>query len=404
MTLRLVVACNALLVLAGSLLAFEVPGTIQKVDAEKGTIVIKVNGQERTVKADKGIKVLDKEGKELADGLKSKELKEGIEVTFTIEQEKNEPVIKAVRVGKKEAKSVEEKSSVGLKPLTEMTADDKYKGEDGGLYGGGKNEPPEAHRAAALAECQRITPLDEDGKPAKDGKIVFLSVGMSNTAGEFMTFKEIADRDADKSPHVVIVNGAVGGAGAQSWAKGAEGPWSTLAQRLKDANVSPQQVQVVWIKHADTRPSPDPPLGYAKNLKGWLASITRTLKTKYPNLKVAYLSSRIYGGYHVAGNPEPFAYESAFSVRWLIQDQIKGGAELNYDAKKGKVTAPILLWGPYLWADGIKPRKADGLVWERKDFTNDGVHPTMKGREKVAEQLLNFFKTDAGAKTWFVKK
>jgi lysophospholipase L1-like esterase len=67
------------------------------------------------------------------------------------------------------------------------------------------------------------------------------------------------------------------------------------------------------------------------------------------------------------------------------------------------VVAPILLWGPYLWADGIKPRKSDGLVWERKDFTNDGVHPNLKGRENVADLLLKFFKTDAGAKTWFVK-
>lgn len=404
MCCRWVCAFVALLLLVGSLFAFDVPGTIQKVDAEKGVLVIKVNGQERTVKADKGIKVLDREGKNLADGLKSKELKEGVEVTFTIEQENGQPVIKGIRLGKKDTTNPEEKSSVGLKPLTEMTADDKYKGEDGGLYGGGKNEPPEAHRAAALAEAQRITPLDEDGKPSKNGKIVLLSVGMSNTAGEFLVFKEIADRDPVKSPQVVIVNGAVGGAGAQSWAKGAEGPWSTLAQRLKDANVSPQQVQVVWIKHADTRPSPDPPLEYAKNLKGWLASIIRTLKKKYPNLTVAYLSSRIYGGYHVSGNPEPFAYESAFSVRWLIQDQFKGDATLNHDPKKGKVVAPILLWGPYLWADGIKPRKADGLVWERKDFTKDGVHPTREdGARKVAEQLLKFFKNDAGAKTWFVK-
>src|SRR5205809_6469985 len=94
----------------------------------------------------------------------------------------------------------EPKPSVGFKPLTEMTAQDKYKGEDGGLYGGGKNEPPEAHRAAALDECRRIVPLDEQGKPSKDGKIVLLSVGMSNTAGVFVTFKETADRDPQKSP------------------------------------------------------------------------------------------------------------------------------------------------------------------------------------------------------------
>jgi hypothetical protein len=34
------------------------------------------------------------------------------------------------------------RDSIGLKPLNEMTADDRYKGEDGGLYGGGRNEPP----------------------------------------------------------------------------------------------------------------------------------------------------------------------------------------------------------------------------------------------------------------------
>jgi hypothetical protein len=182
-----------------------------------------------------------------------------------------------------------------------------------------------------------------------------------------------------------------------------------VAQRVKDAKVSPQQVQVVWIKHAEPFPDPDAPaLEYARNLKKWLASIVRTLKSEYPNVRIVYLSSRTYGGYNAAGlrlvNPEPFAYESAFSVRWLIQEQIKGEAELNADPKKGRVVAPLLLWGPYFWADGITPRKADGLVWQRSDFEKDGVHPALKGREKAADQLLRFFKEDAGAKTWFVKK
>jgi hypothetical protein len=410
MCLRWVVAFSAVVLLAGGLFAFEATGTIQKVDAEKGTLVIRLNGQDRTVKADKNIKVLDKDGKELADGLKSKELKEGVEATFTVEPEKNEPVIKAIRLGKKETLNAKERSSVGLKPLTEMTGEDRYKEEDGGLHGGGKNEPPDAHRAAALAESKRIVPLDETGKPSKDGKIVLMSLGMSNTAGVWVTFKEMADRDPQKSPQVVIVNGAVGGAGAQSWAKGpSSGPWQTFAQRIKEAKVSPNQVQVVWIKHADPMPSPDEkPLAYAKNLKTWLASIVRTLKSEYPSVKIVYLSSRTYGGYNAAGlrlvNPEPFAYESAFSVRWLIQDQIKGDANLNHDAKNGKVVAPLLLWGPYFWADGVTPRKSDGLTWQRSDYSKDGVHPSEKGREKAADQLLRFFKDDAGTRTWFVKK
>src|SRR5262245_36214564 len=72
------------------------------------------------------------------------------------------------------------KETVGLKPLTEMSATDIYKGEDGGLYGGGKNTPPDAHRAVALAELARIQPLDADGKPAKDGKVALVSISMSN--------------------------------------------------------------------------------------------------------------------------------------------------------------------------------------------------------------------------------
>ena len=63
----------------------------------------------------------------------------------------------------------------------------------------------------------------------------------------------------------------------------------------------------------------------------------------------------------------------------------------------------MLLWGPYLWADGTTPRKADGLTWERKDLATDGVHPSQSGRRKVADLLLKFFKTDGLAASWFLK-
>jgi lysophospholipase L1-like esterase len=55
-------------------------------------------------------------------------------------------------------------------------------------------------------------------------------------------------------------------------------------------------------------------------------------------------------------------------------------------------------------ADGTIPRKDDGLIWERNDLAEDGVHPSESGRRKVAEMLLNFFKTDSLAATWFVKE
>jgi hypothetical protein len=284
---------------------------------------------------------------------------------------------------------VKEQPSTGLVPLTEMSADDRYKGEDGGLYGGGRNEPPKAQLLAAQEALKKIIPLDARGKPSAKGKIVFISLGMSNTAGEFSTFKEMAERDPQKSPDVSIVNCAIGGAGVASWAIPRSGTWQKVVQRLEEAGVTPEQVQVAWIKHAEPGPSPDMvPLQYARYVKEKIAASLAITRTTFPNLRVAYLSSRIYGGYNVAGirrvNPEPFAYETAFSVRWVILDQIAR-------RKKGRVDGPVLVWGPYLWADGVRPRKSDKLVWERKDLGADGVHPSETGRQKVAKLLLAFF-------------
>jgi lysophospholipase L1-like esterase len=42
-------------------------------------------------------------------------------------------------------------------------------------------------------------------------------------------------------------------------------------------------------------------------------------------------------------------------------------------------------------------------VWKREDLAGDGTHPSQSGRQKVAEMLLTFFKTDVNAKGWFLK-
>jgi hypothetical protein len=135
-----------------------------------------------------------------------------------------------------------------------------------------------------------------------------------------------------------------------------------------------------------------------------MATILNIAKERYPNLQLACLSSRIYAGYASTPlNPEPYAYESAFSVRWLIQEQIKGDPKLNCHPAKGAVKSPLLLWGPYLWADGTKGRKADSLVWNREDLAGDGTHPTnASGAKKVAELLLKFFQTNPLARTWYL--
>jgi hypothetical protein len=391
---------------ASGLLAFEAVGTLKKVDADKNLLYVFAGGQDRVVTIAKDAKILGTDDKPLPDGLRSKELKEGADVTITVEPVDGKPVIQAIRLGKKAGVQPGPeggKPSVGLKPLTEMSADDKYKGEDGGLYGGGKNEPPAAHAAAAKKEAAKIVPLDAEGKPAADGKVVLISISMSNATQEFSFFKGVADRDADKSPRLTIVDCAQGGQAMAEWVDPKGGPWTETSRRLGMAKVDPRQVQVAWIKLANKGPSGDLAEHGRKLQKDTLAVI-QNAKARFPNLRIVYLSSRIYGGWSAGRlNPEPFAYEGAFAVRWLIQDQIKGDAALNYDSERGAVKAPILLWGPYLWGDGTTPRKSDGLVWERKDLAGDGTHPSESGRAKVADLLLKFFKSDVTARPWFVK-
>jgi hypothetical protein len=292
------------------------------------------------------------------------------------------------------------KDSTGLVPLTQLTGDQKYKGQDGGLYGGGRNQPPEAHLKAALAAASKVVPLDAGGQPAASGgKVVLMSIGMSNTTQEFSRFKQLADGDAIRSPSLVIVDAAQGGKDAAAWTNGGgkNAVWDEADRRLNSAGASPHQVQVIWIKQALAGPAR---LGefpaHAKVLQEHIQTILTLAKSRYPNLRLAYLSSRIYAGYATTPlNPEPYAYESAFAVRGAIEDQIRRAGKVSYDS------APVALWGPYLWADGVKGREVDELVWKREDFGGDGTHPSGSGRDKVALLLLKFFKDEPTAKGWF---
>lgn len=300
------------------------------------------------------------------------------------------------------------KTSTGLVPLSDLKSDQQYHGEDGGLYGGGSNVPPPAHLEAALKSAAKIRALDSSGKPAANGKIVLLTHGMSNTTQESQQFLQLANADPRKNPAVLLIDGAQGGVDSRQWVSGKADrngakPWERLDERLKAAGATAQQVQVVWMKHAIARVGQFGEFPkHAIQLKEDLAEISRTLKSHYPNLQLIFLSSRTYAGYASTPlNPEPYAYESAFAVRWVILDQIKGTKSLSYNDG----TAPVLLWGPYLWADGEKGRMSDDLIYKREDFRDvDGTHPSDSGRQKVAAKLLQFFHSDPAAKSWFNKE
>jgi hypothetical protein len=283
--------------------------------------------------------------------------------------------------------------SVGFVPLTELGTG-MYKGEEGGLYPGGSNTPPPKQLAAGMKAAREIVPLDKDGKPSPDGKIVLLTTGMSNTTMESQAFIKLASADPDLNPHMVILDGAQGGQTAKVIAKPEANYWKVDEERLAQAGLSSNQVQAVWLKQANGGPT-EPFPTEAKKLEEDIRADIKILTAHFPNIKQIFLSSRIYAGYASTPlNPEPHAYETAFADKWLIAEQIAGKSDIK----------PYLAWGPYLWADGMKPRK-DGLVWTREDLANDGTHPSdPSGRMKVGKMLLEFFKSDPTTTPWFVKK
>ena len=147
-------------------------------------------------------------------------------------------------------------TSTGNIPIDDL-GPSNYQGFTGGLYAGGANNPPAAHAAAALAiATNQIKPLDSSGNLDLDhGKIVMISVGMSNTTREFAStgtqnFKIRADADPSKNPQLVIVDGAQSGKDAIDWINPSAPTWTTVNQRLTAKGVTPAQVQVAWLKQA----------------------------------------------------------------------------------------------------------------------------------------------------------
>jgi len=296
-------------------------------------------------------------------------------------------------------------TSVGFTPLSDL-GNGEYKGAGGGLYPGGRDAPPAAHLAAASARAAAMAPLDTAGNPSAGGRIVLLSIGMSNATQEYSAFVQLARADPQMSPRVLLVDGAEGGQTASRIRDPNYAYWSRVEARLAQAGASAAQVQAVWLKEANASPGQQFPAGsfpaYARALQADLEAVVHILHDRFPNLRLVYLSNRTYGGYAATQlNPEPYAYESGFSVKWLIEKQIDGDAALNFDPARGPARAPLLLWGPDLWADGLQSR-GDGLAWRCEDFADDGTHPSTSGRHKVASLLLAFFKSGATARGWFM--
>lgn len=303
-------------------------------------------------------------------------------------------------INKNEDEAIDKKEITIPTPLIDFDGA-TYRGIQGGLYPNESNQRPYAHNNAGIEISKSIRPLNESGiEDPANGKIVWMSVGMSNTTQETSVFIDQMKTFTDKHPKLVLIDGAQGGQDINK-INNPEAPyWDAVNTRLANSGLIPSQVQIIWFKEAEAGPSDTSFVTYPNALKMKYRSVMKMLKSKFTNLKIVYLSNRIYAGYATTKlNPEPFAWYTGWAIKKLIEEQINGDNELSFAG--ANPNAAWLSWGPYLWADGTAPR-SDGLYWVRDDFQADGTHPSMSGRKKVADLLINFFSTDETAKYWFL--
>ena len=322
--------------------------------------------------------------------------------------------------------------SGGATPLTDFAPGQTYKGFPGFLYEN-SNTVPADHDADGKTFAANIHAIN--------GKIIFLSIGFSNNTIEFCGGNAFQNNDPDdplatdcplpgsNPPYnqvqsflgqwvndatvnhttVVPVDGAKGGQTLTDWDPftGSCGTtcWANYDrvrdQILTPAGLSEAQVQSIWVKSADSNPTVALPNSNADafTAEKLLGDIMRAIRTRYPNIQQVFVSSRIYAGYaNTFGNPlnpEPFAYELGFSVKWLIEAQINQIRTGTIDPVAGTLDyshSPWIAWGPYPWANGPNPR-SDGLKWLNSDYrANECTHPGLSAEQKVGRLLLQFMK------------
>jgi hypothetical protein len=278
----------------------------------------------------------------------------------------------------------------------------------GGLYPNGSNILPQNHKSQGLQMVSQVIPRSANGSPDPvNGKIGWLSIGMSNTTQETQKFIPTASAFPNINPFLVLVDGAQGGQTASiissPWHPNYATFWNTVANRLSSAGISSHQVQVIWFKEADQASKYNSVQAYYDSLMIMIPRSLNELKSRFPNAVLCYMASRISARYATTAlNPEPYSYYTGWAVKHVIEQQINNDPKLQFNGTSPN--SPWLSWGIYMWSDGNTPQSSNTKIfWSCPgDFQSDGTHPSSSGAQKVADLLLDFFSTDSTATPWFL--
>jgi hypothetical protein len=296
-----------------------------------------------------------------------------------------------------------ENDSTGLIPLVDLKTGYYLGVYQGGLYPNGKNVPPGGHLKKGLKIAKAIKPLDSLGNiNYETGKIVIAGFGGSTTGEPWNHLITIANGDPEINPCIKLVNATNAGEGMESMNVDHPDYWDYIEDnRLTPKGVTPEQIQIAWLFNGSRADTIFDMPAYRDSIERKVQLALAAMLIEYPNLKLVYVGSPYYAGY---ADPtyemyksihEPGSYRCAFGFKAAVEKQINGDPLYKY-SDPGKIV-PYITWGPYLWTDGIKPRNYDSLYWDcEADFRADGggFHLNGEGKDKLAELLNDFFKTD----------
>jgi len=290
-----------------------------------------------------------------------------------------------------------------LPPIDELGSG-MYMGKTGGLYPNGSNSMPTSFLADATALASTIQPLDAKGKPDANGKIGLITIGASTVAMFSKGLENMVPDYVGVNKELTFVNCGIGGQDLSDIMDPAANYWKVIDGRLAESGLDFDQVQVIWFQEDNLRNRENGFEARGNQLVDDFAYMVRFCKERYPNLKLFYVSGRHTTEFMPPEGKdkhrEPKAYINGWACKWLIEKQINGDPTLAY--KGDNAVAPLILWGPYFWTQGDKPRQ-DGYTWNKQLVSNDGVHPTEAGIQRVSKDLVEFWAKDPVAQMWFLE-